>query len=138
MLDQLNAATREARQMLGTSALQLGVPVEGVRPGPVASGLLLEHAGQLLTENGRVCRHLRRSGLQPAWLLAWAPQRLRCGHCAYAVMRKVTGTIEDRTCDGCRAVDVDLTPIMGAAGPVIVVLGLCEPCTVLERAGARQ
>lgn len=75
----------------------------------------------------RACEHLRRSD-QPAHLLAWAPDMLRCVGCVHALEESVIGTDEDHTCDYCRRMADHLLPAVGPLWGAILVSAACGGC----------
>jgi hypothetical protein len=88
------------------------------------------------------CPHLRIDAPSPVVWLAWAPERLRCIHCADQATRRIKGTPEDFVCDACGRYTPSslkwgvytLPPILASidpplvTSPVIVHYGLCRRC----------
>ena len=70
------------------------------------------------------CAHLPGA---EAWLVAlWDPARVACPACVPLVL--ASGE-EDRTCDRCRIVHLDVRPLLVEALPgVLVTFGLCPSC----------
>ncbi|MBW3646815.1 MAG: hypothetical protein KY440_03430 [Actinobacteria bacterium] len=136
--DQLDAATRDAKEMLADFLALLGDrhTVDHADPGPFAVELLRNLDERTKRHRQRFCTHLRRSP-DVAWLFGWAPERLHCQRCAFKVLRQAYGTAEDYTCDVCRREsDNGVSPVMGAAGPMVVLFGACDDCYARETGAA--
>ena len=80
--------------------------------------------------HGQVCVHQPHpSRPQPVVAAAWKPGLVACGHCTH-LLRIKSGSIADRTCDGCGSVDPHdgLYPTTVTVGPLIYSLGVCQTC----------
>jgi hypothetical protein len=132
--DQIGAAHRDARELLRDFAALLGErhTVDHTSPGPFATALIEGLDERMRRHRQRKCPHLRR-GPQMVWLFGWMPERLYCERCAHKLLAQVNGTVENSTCDVCRAVADPCNPVMGSAGPMIVLFGACDPCYDRER-----
>jgi hypothetical protein len=137
MDDQLGAAYRDAQGMLNDFAALLGTrhTVDHTKPGPFARQLVEGLGERMSRHRQRTCSHLRRSP-QVSWLFGWLPERLLCERCAHRLLARAVGTLEDLTCDVCRSVAGGVNPVMGAAGPMIVLFGACDPCYSREMGAA--
>lgn len=131
--DQIDAAARDARGMLADFMALLGKrhTVDCTNPGPFAVTLLNDLDERTKRHRQRSCSHLRRSP-DVAWLFGWTPERLHCQRCAFSLMARLSGTAEDSTCDVCRRAADPCNPVMGAAGPIIVLFGACDDCYARE------
>lgn len=131
--DQIDAASRDAREMLADFMALLGKrhTVDCTSPGPFAVTLLNGVEERTKRHRQRFCPHLRRSP-DVAWLFGWAPERLHCQRCAFKLLAQVQGTVEDSTCDVCRVEADPCNPVMGAAGPMVVLFGACDDCYARE------
>jgi hypothetical protein len=135
MADQLHAACRDARRIIDLGAMT-GMRRFDREPGPFVSSLLEDVTAAAMAGTLRSCRHLRGRGPAPSWVIAWRGARVSCTPCAYDVLAGVIGTPEDSVCDVCRETDQRLRPVVGAAGPLLVVFGACPGCFALEGAAA--
>lgn len=124
-LDQLRAASRDARRLLD-EADRHGLTRVDAEPGPFMTGLLAQVARDGRRGRLRSCRHLQGRGPRPSWLLAWRPTRLLCPSCVLEAIAAVRGTRADMTCDACGQVVDRIWASMTAAGPLVVVYGLCR------------
>lgn len=131
--DQVDAAARDAKAMLDNFAALLGAQhtVDYTAAGPFALELLHGMDERIKRHRQRSCTHLRRSP-DVAWLFGWAPERLHCLRCAHKVLAQVRGTVEDSTCDVCRREADPCSPVMGSAGPIVVLFGACDGCYARE------
>lgn len=127
--DQLDAATRDAKEMLSDFVALLGKrhTVDCTVPGPFATELLSGLHERVRKHRQRSCTHLRRSP-DVAWMFGWAPERLHCMRCAFKLLSTVSGTVEDSTCDVCRREADPCNPVMGSDGPMVVLFGACDDC----------
>jgi hypothetical protein len=136
VLDQVQAASRDARSLID-QASTIGTYLHRTdNPGPVVRGVLDRIRKDTRSKRIRVCRHLAGRGPGVSWSFAWRPGKLFCMRCAVDVLRDVRGTVEDRTCDHCRRVVPHLTAGMTAAGPFVIIFGVCGSCLAAERAAA--
>jgi hypothetical protein len=135
--DQFGAADRDASEMLHDFAALGGnhYTVDHTDPGPFATALIEDLDERMRKHRQRMCSHLRRSP-QVAWLLGWMPERLHCQRCAHKLLVQVNGTQEDSTCDVCRTVANPVNPVMGTAGPMVVLFGACDACYARETGAA--
>jgi hypothetical protein len=137
LTDQLGAAGRDANALLRDFAALLGErhTVDHTYPGPFAVALIDGLDERMRRHRQRMCSHLRRSA-QVAWLFGWMPEQLSCQRCAHRLLARVNGTAEDSTCDVCRGVADPINPVMGSAGPMIVLFGACDACYSRETGAA--
>jgi hypothetical protein len=143
LLDQAEAATTQAAEIMGALAALEGTRIQHTYPGPVFSALIHRLQQRAIAGELTFCPHLSCTAPAPAFWCAWAPGRLRCASCAHATQKRIKGTPEDRRCDNCRAivptihadmvqlpaVVVDLPPWpAGCVPPVTLMFGLCTAC----------
>jgi len=125
LADQLQAATTEAATLVERGeALDLG-QVHYLEPPalPWVAALVARRTLGTLTGETWVCPHL--SSPRVAFLPSWVPV-LACAQCMDAIPQP--DAIEDRTCDACRTPVAGIHVALVAAGPWIVLGGLCGPC----------
>jgi hypothetical protein len=91
-----------------------------------------------LRERRDVCAHLA-SGPVLAVAAAWAPAVWRCPACFPEIDGPARGSVEDRTCDRCRAVDTEGThPMAARLGGLLFVAGVCGRCRASIAAGSNS
>jgi len=129
--DQFRAATAETEGLLRAVAAR----VKGMHYFPDAHRhpAVMRLMGQLRARAsfGGVspCGHVGPSPHPLAWQ-PWQPDRLVCLPCAAAEQRRIVGTVEDKTCDGCRRVVEKIHTMGVSVGPVMLMFGLCGACKV--------
>lgn len=132
-LDQLGAATREARSIIdGGAALDERIQVVD-RSGPFAAAVLADV--RRLAKRGRLlrCRHLSGRGPAPTWLVAWRPGRAFCERCVTAELIRTRDTAEDLVCDVCRTpAPSGLWSAIGHVGLLLLTYGACDNCYRVE------
>ncbi len=135
--DQIGAANRDAQEMLRDFAALVGDrhTVDHTSPGPFAVALIDGLAERIRRHRQRMCPHLRRSP-QVSWLFGWMPGRLHCQRCAHKLLAQLHRTVEDSTCDVCRAVADPVNLVIGSAGPMVVLFGACDACYSRETGAA--
>ncbi len=127
LLDQIHAATRDARTLLGALAQQRRERVEETLPPLWLLAQRQAFVTALMTGQGRFCPHLGASP-QPAFTAAWAPGALTCAACFPSLK---PDPVEDRTCDHCRTEHPTLHNCLAAFGPILMAYGLCPACMTL-------
>lgn len=147
LLDQLHAATRDGATTMAGLAGGLGAALT-TEPatGPIAA-LARRLADRAATGRLGRCDHLAAAPGLAVWL-AYAPGRLRCRPCTERTARRIRGTRADHTCDHCRrrprgGVHPGAVLLPGvvlndaarplAAGPWLVLFGLCPRCCAASR-----
>lgn len=156
LMDQTNAAAREADNLLHAIAEHEGTRVQHHVPGPAARAILTRMQSRVLDTaaagHPTLCKHLSYTAPAVAFWVAHKPGKIRCADCAQTADRAVQGTREDRTCDHCRrvvpriypnaallpAAVIDLAPLpLTAVPPIQVNYGLCPDCRHADHEGAR-
>lgn len=135
MADQVQAATTEAAALLERGAArELGhLRYQDPTRLPWVVALVARRTLGTMTGETWVCPHL--SSPRVAFLPSWVPV-LACSQCMDAIPQP--DAIEDRTCDACRQVVTGIHIALVAAGPWIVLGGLCGPCYRASGAGSAR
>jgi len=137
LLDQLDAATSDARRLWATHIVQRLDDPSPVPPN--APGIRRVHAaflaavGGLVTGTTRRCQHVDLSAPRPYSWMAWHPRVVHCARPECAVVLGVdddlNGTPEDHTCDGCRRyAPSTVTVVTYTSGVFLIGAGLCRRC----------
>lgn len=135
LADQLQAATTEAATLVERgAAMKLG-QLHYLEPPalPWVAALVVRRTLGTLSGETWVCPHL--SSPRVAFLPSWVPV-LACAQCMDAIPQPAEA--EDRTCDVCRQVVTGIHVALVAAGPWIVLGGLCGPCYRASGAGSAR
>lgn len=144
LTDQAAAATQQSLDMLAVTAQRINGTFGLRAAGPITARMLAKF--RVAAGGGKVghCPHISLTAPQPAVWMPWAPGRVRCLPCAMRAVKRIDGTRELHTCDGCRRYTPKRITIMSAQLPAIVEVhdgrplalppiriefGLCSTCT---------
>lgn len=126
--DQIDAATADMTKRWAQIPTTKGVQERGA--GQVAMKLV--QAVKDAVPSATTCKHLKSP--KPCFLQAHQPGHYLCGVCMMMANARTKGTPEDDICDGCRQHTDLMTPAVVHLGLVVMALGLCPSCDLLDRA----
>jgi hypothetical protein len=134
LLDQIGAAAADLGRRVRTLAADRGLPLVDVRADPWARGILAHLAAAALAGRLEGCPHVRSP--RPVVTAAWRPGVVTCGPCS-GVFSLAHDPTADATCDRCKRVVQPIYPSIVAAGPLLLLAGLCKQCLRKTKGGAR-
>ena len=129
LLDQLQAASREAHDALHRAAVAHGYAETVTTASPWCRQLLDGVLGPNI-RTARLCKHLRGSASPQVVVLTAHRRRVECASCAHRANRAIVGTEEDRRCDRCRVLIAvgEVEVVTWVVGPMLISAGHCRSC----------